>query len=102
METNTHEKALNHNLPEMEIPARYRIVVGGKMMTTWSSRLGGMSITDDSTGHGIGVTALEGKLADQGALAGILNTLIDNHYPIISVEYLGNEKLHAGPNHEQS
>lgn len=38
---------------------------------------------------GMEVTALTGKLQDQTALAGILNTLYNLRLPLLSVEYLG-------------
>jgi hypothetical protein len=38
------------------------------------------------------VTLLEGKLRDQSALAGVLNTLYELHLPILNVEALDPEK----------
>jgi hypothetical protein len=34
------------------------------------------------------ITILMGKLSDQSALIGVLNSLFDIGYPILSVEYL--------------
>jgi hypothetical protein len=37
------------------------------------------------------VTTLSGRLPDQAALLGVLNTLYDLHLPLLSMEYLGGE-----------
>jgi hypothetical protein len=37
---------------------------------------------------GQATTVLEGRLADQAALSGVLNTLYELHLPVISVECL--------------
>jgi len=48
-----------------------------------------MSITT-SEGDGAPVTTLVGRLLDQAALMGVLDTLYNYyHCPILSVEYLG-------------
>jgi hypothetical protein len=38
------------------------------------------------------VTVLQGRVSDQAALSGILNTLYELHLPLISVQYLGDEQ----------
>ncbi|VGO16654.1 hypothetical protein PDESU_05245 [Pontiella desulfatans] len=40
-------------------------------------------------GDGTYETVLEGRLADQAALAGVLNTLYGLHMPVISADCLG-------------
>lgn len=66
----------------------YRIKVQGDVPESWSERLQGMSIAIDSIGEngedGL-VTTLEGPLRDQAALSGVLNTLYEMHYPVLSV-----------------
>jgi hypothetical protein len=69
----------------------YRISVEGCLKESWSDRLGGMTITRSSSPDHGEVTTLVGRLRDQAALSGVLNTLYELHLPILSVELLGNE-----------
>jgi hypothetical protein len=65
----------------------YTIRVQGPLDATWSEQLGGLRIT----GHGTGrhaVTILVGRLTDQAALMGVLNTLYELGFPLLSVEYV--------------
>ena len=48
-----------------------------------------MTITTTGAGDEAPVTTLVGRLVDQAALFGVLNALYDYHYPLLSVEYLG-------------
>ena len=49
-----------------------------------------MSITATGEGGEAPVTTLVGRLADQAALMGVLDTLYNYyHCPLLSVEYLG-------------
>jgi hypothetical protein len=76
----THKKLSHH------LPATYHIRVQGILDERWSDRLGGMTI--HATGHEdeTPVTSLEGRLLDQAALCGVLNTLHDLRLPLLSVE----------------
>lgn len=47
-----------------------------------------MVITESSAGAKPSVTTLEGELADQVALAGVLNTLVELHLSVVAVERL--------------
>ena len=76
---------------KLETPATYRILVQGSLDQAWSDRLGGMAITTQSKGNDSPVTALTGRLQDQAALSGVLNSLYDLHLPILKVEMLGLE-----------
>ena len=76
----------------LETPATYRIRVQGRIDANWSDRLGGMSITDDTTADPPGVTILVGHLIDQAALSGILNALYDLRLPLLSVENLDEKR----------
>jgi hypothetical protein len=67
-------------------PATYRIGVQGRVPARWRDRLEGMAITEDSPATESTVTILLGELADQAALAGVLNTLIELHLSVVSVE----------------
>jgi hypothetical protein len=66
--------------------ATYRIGVQGRVPARWRDRLEGMAITEDSPAAGSTVTTLLGELADQAALAGVLNTLIELHLSVVLVE----------------
>lgn len=73
-------------------PGNYRIRVQGVLNESWSDRLGGLLITagrvDDQDGP---VTELFGKVRDQAALAGLLNSLYELHMTLLSVEYISDE-----------
>jgi hypothetical protein len=45
-----------------------------------------MAITECAAGAEPPVTTLVGELADQAALAGVLNTLIELHLSVVTVE----------------
>jgi hypothetical protein len=70
------------------MPGAYRIRVRGLVDPKWSDWLGGMTITTRES-HSTRVTDLVGRVADQAALAGILNALYEMHLPILEVEFLG-------------
>ena len=69
-------------------PATYQITVQGRIDPTWSDRLEGMTICLTTVEAGPPVTTLDGKLSDQAALAGVLNTLYELHLPVLSVKRL--------------
>ncbi len=72
----------------MQGPATYRVEVCGRLDADWSSRLAGMDITHPRRPDGEETTALEGRIADQAALAGVLNALYELHLPVLSVQCL--------------
>ena len=75
---------------KLHTPARYRIRVKGYLDSSWSDRLGGMSITTTVEADEAPVATLVGRLADQAALMGVLNTLYNYyHCPVLEVEFLG-------------
>ncbi len=76
-------------LPKMQEPATYRIRVQGQLDAGWSDRLGGMRISESQDADGQVETILVGRLADQAALVGVLNTLYELHLPVLLAEYLG-------------
>jgi hypothetical protein len=73
-----------------EGPARYCILVKGSIPGNWRDRMDGMSICQAAAEGDVPVTTLEGELADQAALAGVINTLYELHLPILLVESVGN------------
>jgi hypothetical protein len=71
----------------------YAIHIAGRLDTSWSERLGGMSVTyqeDEGQDNDL-VSILYGPLPDQAALLGVLNALYNARYPLLSVRYLRNE-----------
>ena len=79
-----------HPGPTMDGPTVYRVRVRGRLGAEWSDRLEGMDITSESTG-GSEESILVGRLQDQSALSGVLNTLYELHLPVISVTCLESE-----------
>ena len=72
----------------MHDPAVYRVCVMGRVPLDWSARLMGMNITSSASAQRDERTILVGRLPDQAALSGILNTLYEKQYPVLSVECL--------------
>ena len=69
--------------------AAYRITVQGGLDTRWSDWLEGMHIVATQGFGATAQTVLEGYLADQSALGGVLGMLQGLGLPVLSVEYLG-------------
>ena len=67
-------------------PAMFRIRILGTLDENWSDYCGGMTIEHESDPKRAAMTILTGRLVDQSALLGVLNSLHDIGYPIISVE----------------
>ena len=67
-------------------PATYSISILGTLEKKWSDYCGGMTIEHDIVLNQYSMTTLTGQLIDQSALIGVLNSLYDMGYPIISVE----------------
>ncbi len=66
-------------------PAMYRIVVQGMVSESWRRRLGGLEVTTSSPEIGESLTTLRGRIRDQAALHGLLDTLYALHLPILEV-----------------
>ncbi len=75
-------------LPTMQEPANYRIRVRGSLDVSWSDRLGGMQVTECESLDGDVETTLTGRLVDQAALSGVLNTLYELHLPVLLAEHV--------------
>ena len=67
-------------------PAAYCIKIRGYLDDDWSNRLGGMDIQHTLTDSGITITTLQGIMIDQAALFGVLNSLYNLGFPILSVK----------------
>ena len=65
----------------MDKSATYRVRVRGFVPDSWTERLGNMAIVE-TTLEGM---TLEGRLPDQSALAGVLDTLFSLNLPILEV-----------------
>jgi hypothetical protein len=64
-------------IPSMQYPSTYRIRVNGHLDTSWSDQLSGMTIITVGGKDTPETTTLEGRLLDQAALSGVINTLYD-------------------------
>jgi len=69
-------------------PGIYCIRVLGTINESWTERLAGMSIATRNRGGEGPVTTLVGLLSDQAALSGVLETLYEAHFTLLSVEML--------------
>jgi hypothetical protein len=80
-----------HNLEHLSMKgaAYYRIRVRGELSASMSDRLEGMKIESTFRKDGRAESVLEGRLGDQSALAGVLNTLYELHLPVVSADCLG-------------
>jgi hypothetical protein len=77
---------------KFQSPAIYKIKVYGEVKKSWSERLEGMQIDVQPADNTKPVTTLTGRINDQSALSGVINTLYDNHYTIISIDTIDEEK----------
>ncbi len=68
-------------------PAVYRISIQGILDKDWSDYCGGMAIEHEGDPKRYAMTILTGRLVDQSALVGVLNSLHDLGYLILGVEY---------------
>jgi hypothetical protein len=69
-------------------PAVYRIMIQGILDKHLSDYYSGMTIKHGGDPKHDALSILLGRLPDQCALIGVLNSLHDVGYPILSVEYL--------------
>ncbi len=80
-----------HKGLQLHIPVTYQIRVQGRLPENWTNRLGGMDITTNSALDEPPEATLTGRLLDQAALFGVLNTLYNLHLPLLSVKCLSYE-----------
>jgi len=73
---------------EMTEPAVYKIRIQGRLNEKWADRIEGMNVTSGDGMPGSEDSILVGRIRDQAALSGILNTLYELHMPVLSVECL--------------
>ena len=75
-------------------PAHYRIHVKGFLDESWSDRLNGMSINNQTSPTGTPIAELTGKVRDQAALIGVLGSIYEMHLPLVSLEVIDDEPDH--------
>ena len=63
----------------------YSICVEGYLEDVWSDRLAGMEITVNLENKNHPETELCGRIKDQAQLLGVLNSLYELRYPILSL-----------------
>jgi hypothetical protein len=78
----------------LDKPAVYRITVEGVVPESWIERLGFMEIVSVTSA----ATTLEGRLPDQAALSGVLETLYHLRLPLLEVSCL----VQGGPDESAS
>lgn len=69
-------------------PAEYLIELQGRLDCKWSASFDGMAMTTQNILDEFTITALQGIVADQSALHGILNHIRDLGLPLLKVECL--------------
>lgn len=77
--------------PNFTDTAIYKITVLGQLSSSWSNRLEGMNITHLACSEGLIETVLVGRVTDQAALTGVLNSLYELHFPVLNVNCLDSE-----------
>lgn len=73
--------------------ASYRIVVEGVVDPVWLECLGGLEVTEQRQPGQPVVTQLEGRLVDQSALQGVIDTLFMLGLRLVFVERLPAETI---------
>jgi hypothetical protein len=80
------------NSISMSSPAIYRIRVRGELGAVLARRLDGLNLSEepanDGDTNGAPISVLVGRMIDQAALSGLLNSLYHLHLPLISVDCL--------------
>ena len=76
----------NRQRLNLDAPAAYRIEIQGRLSESWSSWFDGMAITVECDDNGKVVTVLNGTVADQVALYGVLARVRDLGLPLLLVQ----------------
>jgi hypothetical protein len=69
-------------------PATYRICIVGTLDKKYSDYCGGMAIEHNIVLSQYPVTILTGRMIDQAALIGVINSFYDFGFPLLSVEWV--------------
>lgn len=65
---------------------RYRIATQGRLNASWSQWFSGMQLVQRQGPDGSWVTMLDGEVADQAELRGVLTRLLDLNVTLLAVE----------------
>ena len=79
---------------QQHTPGRYEIRLKGHLNSRWSAWFDGLSLTTESDG----TTIIQGPVADQAALHGLLQKVRDVGLPLISVTQIESEQSDAPTN----
>ena len=79
---------VHRNTIKLDQPATYLIEVQGALDPSWSEALGELQIEHRLGVEGGAITRLTGKVADQAALAGVLNLTFMLGMPLLAVTCL--------------
>ena len=79
---------LKKDPPKFTRPAIYKITVDGVLNENMPGIISDLQISVDRSEPDEPVSILVGWMEDQTALSGVLNTIYENHYIIISVKML--------------
>jgi hypothetical protein len=71
-----------------DIGIRYQIIVNGWLDPDWSNWLDGFELRSIVRPDGTEVTTITGELADQAALRGVLNKILDLNLELLSLEQM--------------
>ena len=74
--------------PCLSQPARYRVVVAGRLDEGWTAWFDDMTLAAERSGDGTTVTTLTGTVSDQPALHGLLDRIRDLGLALLLVERL--------------
>ncbi len=66
-------------------PRAYEVTVQGWVSSRWEDWLDGMACSREGGDDALAVTVLSGRLADQSALLGLLQSLHNLGFPILAV-----------------
>lgn len=80
-----------NSFPTLTQPAAYRIRIAGRVKNGWSDFMTGLQEVHVQE-SGASITELTGVVSDQSALFGLLCHIRDLGLPMISVEYIQNQK----------
>jgi hypothetical protein len=80
-----------NELPTLTQSATYRIRIAGRVRNGWSDYMAGLQedLLQEKSGN---ITVLSGTVPDQSALFGLLCHIRDMGLPLISVEFIKNQK----------
>ena len=83
------KKEINKPKFSFSQPATYQIRVLGKVPESYADSFSGLTISYNKLEEEV-ITTLIGKMIDQSALSGVLNSLYDIHMSVLSVKKMNN------------